>query len=501
MRDSLQLIGLGAVVASVVLTIAAAIQWFGYWTPAALYMVAAAALCGGIAYGYAQSDRPKTLAIGLGICVLAGLPVFGWMAAPARALVVELAQDKLPESSLARALEDDAEQVRLRSCVAVGLDGNERLRRQAVVSLMQTPAALAECIEQVRQADPISANGLARQSVRYWQSAVDQGVAQTACAAAPKLFSIDPQQTNEPARRLTTCAMNAESAQLAQCCAEALTAQFDSAKAYTAALGAPDKIAEDQRLMLFSPLVSHAFPKTSQPRHKLASLEQRLLKKPEVQAWTVGLGCTGLFGEDDPAAAFQEGLLAVAESQGCGVEPLLGAGDATNMWREVCVGLSDTGVRDSGMCKAIDDAGVARTIAIASVRLLAALETRKARSMTRSIERGDRLRRSYTEGKEGQLRAFTESMNPQNNLGLDSRARRTMREVYAGSKQANEAVQNLLKEEREREESGKPEVTYEDIKPYLTQGQKSQIKQQRQQHADEADKFKGWTLSDFDGAK
>jgi transcription initiation factor TFIIIB Brf1 subunit/transcription initiation factor TFIIB len=495
--DSLQLIALGAIIAAIILSVTAMLQWLSPYTPAALHATVSLLLSVTVAYGYRGHKQIKTASIGLVVSLLAGLPVFAWTASPVRTAAIEYAYELLPSTSIVVAMNDDADDVRLATCRAVAVGERVDLRGDLVEALIDRPAELTRCIERVDQVEPKRAATLARRSLRQWKRALDAQSSSTVCRAAPALFSIDIQRRNHPARMLTDCAVRSEDKDVAHCCADALSDHFDSSEDYAAALGAPAALDPAERRRLFSPMTAHAFDHASAPRYELPELSRRLMAKPAMHRWLIALGCAGLW-EENALEMYSEAMAMIAATRGCHVEPVGDRASLTAMWQGVCLNLGDTGASDLRMCQAVDDVVITQAIDLARVQVHAALQTRAANSLTQSIHRGDQRLHARTHGQGAEGRAFADSMKPSNlPPGLDSRFRRTLREASSASQRVQKVVQKL--QNTSHEDDASSEIGWDDIKPYMSESQRNRLNEMRERPKQSAEKYNDRMLSDFDG--
>src|SRR5690554_3677618 len=271
----------GSIVGTLLIGFISVYQWLAPMIPASLALGMGVLLSGLIAFLLCEAERASAFVKGLLVWTLLAAPTALWALAPVRAAAVDIFGAKLAKPAQTAALSDHEPLVRLRACVALGVENKGTMAREIMARFYQTPKMSARCVQEVAQSDPDGAARLASAYVGEWHASLRGHEDAAICRGTPKVLEMSGYNVAQPAIDLTECAATYSSDEVSVCCADALAAHYSDPATYVDALGSPDALPVTRRAALFTALVPYAFVSLDADRRPLPEFETNLLRSEE----------------------------------------------------------------------------------------------------------------------------------------------------------------------------------------------------------------------------
>jgi hypothetical protein len=487
-RDALVLFGGGAALGTLLIGVITVYQWLDPWQPVMIAVAMGGVLSAAIAFAYVNRDQPSAFIRGFLLWTLISAPTVAWGFAPVRAAALDLMGGQLTEQAQFNVLDDSATEVLQSACTALTAGNSTTIKSLLAERLAASPEMGTACVEALAAQDDMQAASMSSSFLRQWETALAAHDAPKVCQTAPHLFEMSKTQPNKPVLPLTRCAVGEATSDakvaMAECCADALVAQFDSASAYVDALGPTGEI--DDRIVptLFATMTPYAFRNINASRHPLPELQSELMRKPPTQAWLTDLACYGLLSSHTPSEYFG-GLEAIAETQSCNMS--IGDKRGARQWQQVC--RQWMMAPDEGLCPPIHAQAEAQAVSAAQVQVHKAIVALYNSELGRQIIAGAAYMSRGDGTVDGFSRQFADAYDPMNlpqgqgNAQFRHAARKfhgnsaaylkALREHGEGLSKANPAnskkvAQDLLKK------GLKPKMSWSELKPRLSPEQQAE---------------------------
>lgn len=402
-RDAKWLFVGGSLVGTLLIGFISVYQWLSPFRPVILALGMGVALSGMIAFFLCEKERGPAFVKGLGLWAFCALPTVLWALAPVRGMAVDIFKDRLTKPAQLTALSHDTERVRLRACVALGIQNQGTMAREIMTGLFDAPELSAQCIQDVSVKDPEGGARLATAFLGHWHEALrSQEDGDAICAATPQVLAMSALTVSRPAFDLTECAATYPEDDVSKCCADALTTYYTQPADYTYALGSAGELSSTRHANLFRALVPYAFARLGVDRRPLPDLEARLLKTPPGQAWVLELGCDGLL--DAGGEEYVEALEAIVSTQSC--ESPVREGPSVNTWKQICITWFDQPNRSGDLCPALDVEALRHATLTASARVHGAIRVLEATKAGEAILLADAHIQRFDDPNIGMGEAF-----------------------------------------------------------------------------------------------